>query len=104
MLSNSSNVNKNKQIHAFYKLLKLLQNNFNYPYLVLISKFHKKLVKFRTVTIGYYTHSNNASKFLLSILKQIYDLTINNNSYYLKNSYQLLESINKLKRITNTVT
>ena len=64
MLTNSSNVNKNKQIHAFYKLLKLPHNNYNYPCLVLIPKFHKKPVKFRTVTIG----CNNYS-FLLSIQK-----------------------------------
>ena len=49
VLTNSSNVNKNKQIHAFYKLLKLPHNNFNYPNLVLIPKLHKKPVKFRTV-------------------------------------------------------
>ena len=66
MLSNSSNVNKNKQIHAFYKFLKLPHNNFNYPYLILIPKFHKKLFKFGTVTIGCSTYSNSAGKFLLS--------------------------------------
>ena len=83
MLSNSFNANKNKQVHAFYKMLKLPHKNFNYPYLVLIPKFYKKPVKFRTVTVGcnIYVECNtyrkcntnreysNASKFLLSILK-----------------------------------
>ena len=61
MLTNSFDVSKNKQIHAFYKLLKLPHDNFNYP-LVLIPKFHKKTIKFRTVTIG--CNNNNSSKFL----------------------------------------
>ena len=60
-------------------------------------------VKFHTLTIGCNTDNNNASKFLLSILKKKkYDLTIND-SHCLKNSYQLIECINKLKNITNIV-
>ena len=43
---------KNKQVNAFHKLLKIPQSNFNYPYLVLIPKFHKSPVKFRTVAVG----------------------------------------------------
>ena len=35
---------KNKQIYAYHKLLKIPQSNFNYPYLVLIPKFHKSPV------------------------------------------------------------
>ena len=78
----------------FYKLFKLHRNKFNYQYLVLIPKFYKKPSKFFLVTItGCNIYSNNASKFLLIVLKQIYDLTINNNSHCLKNNYQLIESI-----------
>ena len=49
--------------------------------------------------MGCNTYSNNASKFLLIILKQIYYLNINNNSHRPKNNYQLNEPINKLKNI-----
>ena len=71
--SNDSIYVKNK-IHAFYKLLKVHQSNFNYPYLVLIPKFHKTPVRFWTVTVDYNTYSNNANKILLNVLKQIYNL------------------------------
>ena len=87
------------QIYAFHKLL-IPQSNFNYPYLVLIPKFHKSPVKFRTVTVDCNTYSNNANKILLNILKQIYDLTLKtNNTYCLKNSYQLIECLNKIKNL-----
>ena len=81
-----------KQIHAFHKLLKILQPIFNYPYLELIPKFHRTLVRFRTVAVGCNTYRNNANKILLYVLKQFYDFTLNtNNTHCLKNSYQLIE-------------
>ena len=85
-------------------MLKLRHNNFKYRYLILIPKFHIKPIKFCAITIGCNTYSNNASKFLLRILKQIYDFSINNNSHCLKNGHQLIEYINKLKNITKIVT
>ena len=46
-----------------------------------------------------------ASKLLLDILQQIYEKTLNNdNNHALKNSYQLVESINRLKNNNNIVT
>ena len=58
-------------------MLKIPQSNFNYPYLVLIAKFHTTAVRFRTVTVGCNTYSNKVSKVLLNVLKQIYVLTFN---------------------------
>ena len=44
------------------------------------------------------------SKLLLDILKQIYEKTLNNhNNHAFKNSYQLVEYINKLKSIINII-
>ena len=80
-------------------------SNFNYPYLVLIPKFHKFLVRFQTVTVGCNAYCNSATKILLNIIRQIYDLTLNTtNTHCLKNSYQLIESLNKLKNVNNIVT
>ena len=39
--------------------------------------YNKSPVKFRTVTVGCNTSSNNANKILLNVLKQIYDLILN---------------------------
>ena len=99
LFTDSINV-KNKQICADHKLLKIPQSSFNYLYLVLIPKFYKSPVKFRTVTVGCNTYSNSASKILLNILKQIYVLTIKTNDTHChKNSYQLIESLNKIKNV-----
>ena len=49
------------------------------------------------------TYSNHASRILLNVLKQIYDLNTNNKHSH-KNCYQLKESLNKLKNIKNVVT
>ena len=40
-ISNESSVVKNRQIYSCHKLLKIPPTNFNYPYIVLIPKFHK---------------------------------------------------------------
>ena len=54
-------------------------------------------IRFRTVTIGCNTYSNSTSKISVNILKQINEKTLNDNNNTLKNSYQLVENINKLK-------
>ena len=40
---------------------------------------------------------------MLSILKQIWDLTINVNLHYFENTYQLIDYINKLINLSNAV-
>ena len=50
-LSTDSIIIKNKQIHAFHKLLKILQSNSNYPYLVLILKFIKIQLNFELLQL-----------------------------------------------------
>ena len=78
-------------------MFKLPYNNSNYTYLVLIPKFYKNPAKFRTVTIGRNTYSNNGSKFLLNIIKQIYNLTMNNNSHCLKKIIRLMHLLISLQ-------
>ena len=70
MHTNSSNVNQTK-VQEFYYLLKIPHNYFKYLHYVLIRKFNKKPVSFRTDTIRCKACRNNAKKFLLCIEKNI---------------------------------
>ena len=89
----------------FINFLRFPQSNFNYPYQVLIPKFHKSPVRFRIVTVHCNTYSNKCKLILLKILKQIYDLSLNtNNTHCIKNNYQLAESLIKIKNVNNIVT
>ena len=56
------------------------------------------------VTVGFNTYRNDANKILFNILKQIYDITLKtNNTHCLKNSYQLIESLNKIKNVNSII-
>ena len=48
------------------EIVKIPPTNFNYPYFVLIPKFHKNPISYRTVTVGCNSYSNSASKILLN--------------------------------------
>lgn len=104
-LTNSNTIINNRKINSFYKLLHFPSTNFNYPYLVLIPKFHKSPIKFRTVTIGCNTYNNKANKLLLNILNQLYSVTSKiDNVHCIKNSFMLIDILKNLKSISNIVT
>lgn len=102
---NTNIIINNRSILNYYKLLDIPHTNFKYPYLVLIPKFHKTPIKFRTVTIGCNTYNNNANKLLLSILTQLHNITSqSHNTHYLKNSFQLIDILKGLKNVNNIIT
>jgi len=83
-----------KKILVFYKLVKLKIKNINFPYVIIVPKFHKIPIAFRSITCGTNIYSSIASKLLLKYLTQIFEtLKINNNSI-LNNSYSFITSIN----------
>lgn len=96
----------NKKILAFHRLLKISNNNLNYPYIVLIPKFHKTPIKFREVTIGCNTYNNETCKKLLNILKIIHENEINNNtkSVSIKNSFELTKRTKHLQSVRQIIT
>lgn len=98
---NNTLIINNRKIIKFHKLLNLKCPNLNYPYIVLVPKFHKSPIKFRTVTVGCNTFNNTASKLLLNILNIISkNLTETNvNSIRIKNSYELLTKLQKLSNV-----
>ena len=92
-----------KQIIAHYKLFKL-KHNLNFPYIVLIPKFHKSPITFRTVTIGFNSYTNAADKQLLFILKQFYDQFTKQETHIIKNSFELIKNLKQLTHILDIKT
>jgi len=102
--SNNLEIN-NKKIFNYHKLLKLDHSNFKYPYMVLIPKFHKCPLNFRTVTIGCNAYNNHAAQKLFIILNHIKENIKNNPSNIIvSNSHDLKNILIKLKNVTALAT
>lgn len=97
--SNNRTIN-NRKILNFHKLLNIKCQNFNYPYIVLIPKFHKSPIKFRSVTVGCNAYNNVAGKLLLNFLNQINTLSKGDNKISIKNSYELKKKIHNITNIS----
>ena len=84
---------------------KTKNNNFNYPYTVVIPKFHEILIKFRTVTVGCNTYANKAGRLSLTVLTKLYNYTLSNDyKFCIKNSLQLVNLTINLTKINNIKT
>jgi len=83
-----------KKVNAFYKLLKLKIKNINFPYVIIVPKFHKTPIAFRSITCGTNIYSSSANKLLLKYLTQMYEILTVNKLSILNNSYSLITSIN----------
>lgn len=60
-LHNISSEEKSRHILSYHTLSGLKNKDFNYPYIVVIPKFHKNPLKFRTMTSGYNTYNTHAN-------------------------------------------
>jgi hypothetical protein len=87
------------RIRAFYKKLGLDIKNFKFPYLILIPKLHKNPIKFRTITVGCGTYLELANSKLLSILKHIYIKIKYSGCHIVKNSRDVIKSIEGLDNV-----
>lgn len=97
---NSSSTIVTKKIIALYKQLKISNNNYNFPYMVLIPKFHKTPITFRTVTVEFNTYTNKAASKLLSLLKIVNEEIVHKKyNIYIKNSFELIEEIKQFPKI-----
>ena len=76
------------------------QNNEDFPYLILIPKFHKSPVTFRTINYGFSSYLVDANKAKHYILKSLLDKVLDSeSSVIVRNSYQLIEKLNTLKNV-----
>ena len=102
MYSNSIDVFK-KKILAFYKLLKIKPDNFDFPYLFITVKFHKTPIGFRFVTSGTKSYNKKASEALQTYLKIITDHLISQgDNFIILNSQRVINYIDNFSRI-NTI-
>ena len=83
-----------KKIIAFYKLLKLKINKINYPYVMIVPKFHKTPIAFRSITCGTNIYFTIASNVLLKLLTQILEVLKTNKISIINSSYSLITSLN----------
>lgn len=86
-----------KRLIAKYKLLKLKFTNIKFPYLVLIPKFHKSPIKFRSVTSAHNTYATLANKRLLEMLVKL-NKSINSNCI-INNSFELVKDLKNIPLI-----
>jgi hypothetical protein len=89
------------RIRAFYRRAGFKIGDFKFPYLVLIPKFHKFPVKFRTVTVGCNTYLTDANNKLLSLLKIVYKTLIKEGGYFINNSLTVVKHIKGIEGITD---
>lgn len=92
---------KNK-ITALYKKAGYIIKNLKFPYLVLVPKLHKDPVKFRPVTVGCNTYLTLANEKLLIILNKLLEIIKKEGSYFVKNSYEVVNLLNQCNVVTVT--
>ncbi len=90
------------RIKAIYKTIGIHICKINFPYLILIPKFHKNPIKFRTVTCGYNSYLVKANKDLLNIINKIFDYIQSiEKTAIIKNSFQLVTILSEVKSCVN---
>ena len=98
-----NSINSIKQrIIKMYSDLNIKSKYLKFPYIVLIPKFHKNPIKFRTVTSGHNSYSTTASKLLLNKLNIINEsLRYSNNNYFiLNNSIELKIKLTSIRNLS----
>ena len=85
-----------KKITAFYRLLKLKIDSFNFPYLFITVKFHKDPIGFRFITCGTNSYSQKASIKLQEHFKVIIDNLVNReDNFVISNNQGVIRCLEK---------
>ena len=99
----NSPISIKNRISAFYRKLKLNITTFKCPYLIMIPKFHKHPLKFRSITVGCNTYMKSANVALFKVLSYVMNVVekdhvslIVNNSYAVVNNVKKMDNINDM--------
>ena len=93
-----------RKLISKYKQFFDTHQNLNIPYLVIIPKFHKDPVKFRTVTSGHNSYATKANKKLLKVLNTLFHEISKEPHCIISNSYQLIQKMKSFNTIDSVQT
>lgn len=89
-------------LRHFFKKLNLKHRHQDLPYSVLVPKFHNNSVKFRKITLDFWSYPEADNKEFVNILEHFNKVLSENPICIIKNSFELTNKLNTISNIKQT--